>query len=522
MIDKINIDKTNAWPFVEAKKIIRERKKNIESKGKITLQTGYGPSGLPHIGTFGEVARTSMIVNALNHLTDLPKEIITFSDDMDGLRKVPENVPNQEILNANLHKPLTVVPDPFGKFNSFGEHNNEMLKDFLNKFGFKYSFKSSTELYKSGKFNETLKLILSNYKGIMNIILPTLGKERQQTYSPFLPICPISGAVLEIPIKEIDENNSKVLFDNNGTDLEKSILNGDCKLQWKVDWAMRWYALDVDFEMYGKDLIESAILSTKIIRLLGKPNPSGFAYELFLDEKGEKISKSKGNGVTIDQWLEYASPESLSLYMYQNPKRAKKLYADVVPKAVDEYLNCIDKFNEQDSKNQLLNPVWHVHNGFPPDEKIVMPFSMLLNIVGSSNAKTKDILWKFIKKFHKEIDPNKYKILDELTNYAINYFKDEVEPKKKFKKPNEEEKKALYELIEILEKCDEKMNPEEIQTCIYTAGKENGYKENLRDWFKLIYQVVFGDENGPRMGFFISFFGLKETIQLIKNKLQNV
>ena len=249
MIDKINIDKTNAWPFVEAKKIIRERKKNIESKGKITLQTGYGPSGLPHIGTFGEVARTSMIVNALNHLTDLPKEIITFSDDMDGLRKVPENVPNQQILNANLHKPLTVVPDPFGKFNSFGEHNNEMLKDFLNKFGFKYSFKSSTELYKSGKFNETLKLILSNYKGIMNIILPTLGKERQQTYSPFLPICPTSGAVLEIPIKEIDENNSKVLFDNNGTDLEKSILNGDCKLQWKVDWAMRWYALDVDFEM---------------------------------------------------------------------------------------------------------------------------------------------------------------------------------------------------------------------------------------------------------------------------------
>ena len=362
MIDKINIDKTNAWPFVEAKKIIRERKKNIESKGKITLQTGYGPSGLPHIGTFGEVARTSMIVNALNHLTDLPKEIITFSDDMDGLRKVPENVPNQEILNANLHKPLTVVPDPFGKFNSFGEHNNEMLKDFLNKFGFKHSFKSSTELYKSGNFNETLKLILSNYKGIMNIILPTLGKERQQTYSPFLPICPTSGAVLEIPIKEIDVNNSKVLFDNNGTDLEKSILNGDCKLQWKVDWAMRWYALDVDFEMYGKDLIESAILSTKIIRLLGKPNPSGFAYELFLDEKGEKISKSKGNGVTIDQWLEYASPQSLSLYMYQNPKRAKKLYREVVPKAMDEYLEYIEKVKNQSDLEKLLNPVWHVHN----------------------------------------------------------------------------------------------------------------------------------------------------------------
>ena len=522
MIDKINIDKTNAWPFVEAKKIIRERKKNIESKGKITLQTGYGPSGLPHIGTFGEVARTSMIVNALNHLTDLPKEIITFSDDMDGLRKVPENVPNQEILNANLHKPLTVVPDPFGKFNSFGEHNNEMLKDFLNKFGFKYSFKSSTELYKAGKFNETLKLILSNYKGIMNIILPTLGKERQQTYSPFLPICPISGAVLEIPIKEIDENNSKVLFDNNGTDLEKSILNGDCKLQWKVDWAMRWYALDVDFEMYGKDLIESAILSTKIIRLLGKPNPSGFAYELFLDEKGEKISKSKGNGVTIDQWLEYASPQSLSLYMYQNPKRAKKLYRDVVPKAMDEYLEFIEKGKNQSDLEKLMNPVWHVHNGTIPNEKIIMSFSMLLNLVETSNADNKKLLWKFVKKYKQDIKEDEHPIFDNLINYAIKYFNDVIKTKKVYKTPNENEKDALNALIKSLDNCNDDMPPEELQTNIFTVGKENGYKENLRDWFKLIYEVVFGDENGPRMGFFISFFGVQETKQLIKNKLNNV
>ncbi|MDA9751741.1 lysine--tRNA ligase [Candidatus Pelagibacter sp.] len=522
MIDKINIDKTNAWPFVEAKKIIRERKKNIESKGKITLQTGYGPSGLPHIGTFGEVARTSMIVNALNHLTDLPKEIITFSDDMDGLRKVPENVPNQEILNANLHKPLTVVPDPFGKFNSFGEHNNEMLKDFLNKFGFKYSFKSSTELYKSGNFNETLKLILSNYKGIMNIILPTLGKERQQTYSPFLPICPKSGAVLEIPIKEIDESNSKVLFDNNGTDLEKSILNGDCKLQWKVDWAMRWYALDVDFEMYGKDLIESAILSTKIIRLLGKPNPSGFAYELFLDEKGEKISKSKGNGVTIDQWLEYASPQSLSLYMYQNPKRAKKLYREVVPKAMDEYLDFIEKGKNQSDLEKLMNPVWHVHNGTIPNEKIIMSFSMLLNLVETSNADNKKLLWKFVKKYKKDIKEDEHPIFDNLINYAIKYFNDVIKTKKVYKTPNENEKGALNALIKSLDNCNDDMAPEELQTNIFTVGKENGYKENLRDWFKLIYEVVFGDENGPRMGFFISFFGVQETKQLIKNKLNNV
>ena len=342
MIEKINLEKTNAWPFVEAKKILKERKKFIEKKGKIILQTGYGPSGLPHIGTFGEVARTTMVVNALNQLTDLPKEIITFSDDLDGLRKIPDNVPKKEILSNNLHKPLTSIPDPFGKYKSFGEHNNEMLKKFLNKFNFNYNFKSSSELYKSGFFNPTLKLILEKYQNIMETILPTLGKERQKTYSPFLPICPDTGIVLEIPVLEINKEKSKIIFDNNGKKLESSILDGNCKLQWKVDWAMRWYALEVDFEMYGKDLIESAILSTKIIKILGKTNPSGFAYELFLDEKGEKISKSKGNGITIDQWLEYASPESLSLFMYQNPKRAKKLYKEIVQKAVDEYLAFIE------------------------------------------------------------------------------------------------------------------------------------------------------------------------------------
>ena len=519
MIDKANIEKTNAWPFVEAKKILRERKKYIDQKGKIILQTGYGPSGLPHIGTFGEVARTSMLVNALDKLTDLPKEIITFSDDMDGLRKVPENIPNRDLLEKNLHKPLTVVPDPFKKFNSFGEHNNEMLKNFLNNFNFQYTFRSSTELYKSGFFNETLKLILKKYKDIMDIIIPTLGKERQKTYSPFLPICPDTGIVLEIPVLEIDDKNSKIIFDNYGKKLEKSILDGNCKLQWKVDWAMRWYALDVDFEMYGKDLIESAILSGKIIKILGKTNPSGFAYELFLDEKGEKISKSKGNGITIDQWLEYASPESLSLFMYQNPKRAKKLYREIVPKAVDEYLDFIEKGKNQNELQMLLNPVWHVHNGIIPKENTIMTFSMLLNLVEASNANSKELLWKFVKKYKPNIIEKDHPIFDMLIEYAIKYFNDVIKKNKKYKKPNSEEKKALESLVGVLEKCSDEMQPEEIQTQIYTVGKENGYKENLRDWFKLIYEVVFGDENGPRMGFFISFFGVKETQQLIKDKI---
>ena len=354
----------------------------------------------------------------------------------------------------------------------------------------------------------------------MDIIIPTLGKERQKTYSPFLPICPETGVVLEIPVIEINKENSKIIFDNNGKKLEQTILDGNCKLQWKVDWAMRWYALDVDFEMYGKDLIESAILSTKIIKLLGKNNPSGFAYELFLDEKGEKISKSKGNGITIDEWLEYASPESLSLFMYQNPKRAKKLYREIVPKAVDEYLEFIEKSKTQNELQLLMNPVWHVHNGKMPKEEMVMSFSMLLNLVETSNANSKDLLWKFVKKYKINILEKNYPIFNKLVGYAIKYFNDVIKQNKKYKKPNEIEKKALEALIKVLENCNDQMQPEEIQTKIYSVGKENGYSENLRDWFKLIYEVVFGDENGPRMGFFISFFGVNETKQLIKNKIE--
>ena len=514
------IQSTSSWPFVEIRKLLKDRKDIINKKNKITFQTGYGPSGLPHIGTFGEVSRTSMMINALNHIKKIDSELITFSDDMDGLRKVPDNIPNDKILHDNIGKPLTDIPDPFKKYKSFGEHNNKMLVEFLKKFNFDFIFKSSTENYKKGIFNHSIKRVLEKYDDIMNIILPTLRSERRKTYSPFLPICPDTGKVLEIPVIEMDKKNNNVVFDNNGKKMKVDILNGKCKLQWKVDWAMRWFTFDVDFEMYGKDLIESAILSSKICEAMGKKSPNGFAYELFLDEKGEKISKSKGNGITIEKWLRYASPESLSLYMYQNPKRAKKLYPDVVPKAVDEYLSLIEKYSKQKPNEQLLNPVWHVHRGSPPKEKIVMPFSMLLNIVGSSNAKTKDVLWKFIKKFHKEIDPKDHKILNELTDYAINYFIDEVEPKKRFKKPNKNEKKALENLIGVLKNVSQNTPAEEIQTKIYTAGKENGYSDNLRNWFKLIYEVCFGEENGPRMGFFISFFGVKETQELIKDKIK--
>ena len=520
MLDNNIIQSTSSWPFVEIRKLLKDRKDIINKKKKITFQTGYGPSGLPHIGTFGEVARTTMMINALNHVQVIDHELITFSDDMDGLRKVPENIPNNKILKDNLGKPLTAIPDPFKKFKSFGEHNNEKLKEFLKKFNFKFTFKSSTENYKKGIFNNSLIRVLEKYEEIMNIIIPTLREERRKTYCPFLPICPTTGKVLEIPLLSSDKKSGRVVFDNKGEEIETNILNGNCKLQWKVDWAMRWFNFDVDFEMYGKDLSESAILSSKICRSLGKKPPNGFAYELFLDEKGEKISKSKGNGISIEEWLRYASPESLSMYMYPNPKRAKKLYSEVVPKTVDDYLSLLGKYPSQQKKDKILNPVWHVHNGKPPIEKIIMPFSMLLNLVGSSNADTKSILWKFINRFHKEIKPKDHKILDSLTDYAINYFKDKVKSKKKFKKPDLNEKKALENLVKRLNEIDTSLKPEEIQTHVYTVGKENGYEKNLRDWFKLIYEVVFGEENGPRIGFFISFFGLKETIKLINDKIK--
>ncbi len=519
MLDNNVVQSVSAWPFVEIRNLLKERKNLIKSKNKIIFQTGYGPSGLPHIGTFGEVARTTMMINALRHTNKIDAELITFSDDMDGLRKVPDNIPNDDVLKKNLGKPLTAIPDPFGKFGSYADHNNSMLKDFLKKFNFKFKFKSSTENYKNGTFNNSLKRVAEKYEDILNIILPTLRAERRKTYCPFLPLCPDTGKVLEIPMEKLEKKNGKIIFNNNGKKIETSIYDGKCKLQWKVDWAMRWFTFDVDFEMYGKDLTESAILSSKICKILGKQPPSGFAYELFLDEKGEKISKSKGNGITIDEWLKYASPESLSLYMYQNPRRAKKLYSDVVPKAVDEYLSLIEKFPSQKEKDKLSNPVWHIHNGEPPNEKIVMPFSMLLNLVGSSNADDKKILWKFINRFHKDVRPESFPILDNLTEYAIKFFKDKLKPKKIYKRPNENEKKALADLAAKIEKINENVNPEEIQTMVYSVGKENGYEKNLRDWFKLIYQVLFGDTDGPRMGFFISFFGIQETVKLIKDKI---
>ena len=527
MINIENHDLLKAWPFQEAMKLIKNfggfNNFKKPKKGFALFETGYGPSGLPHIGTFGEVVRTTMVKNAFESLIDCKAKIITFSDDMDGLRKVPENVPNKKMLNEFIGKPLTSIPDPFEKFESFGHHNNAKLRFFLDKFNFDYEFISSTESYKAGKFDETLITILQNYESILSIILPSLRSERQATYSPFLPISPVSGNVLQVKIDEykIKENSIVYVDPSNNKRTETIVTGGNCKLQWKVDWAMRWMALNVDYEMCGKDLIESVDLASKICRLMNKQPPQNFIYEMLLDEKGEKISKSIGNGISVDEWLRYASPESLSLFMYQKPKSAKKLFFDIVPKNIDEYFSHLNKYNQIDLKDQYNSPIWHIHNGKPPQLKSQITFNSLLNLVSICNSIEKKVIWEFVKEYDETLDIKTNPEFDELIQYSINYYIDFVLPNKKYLKINNINKEVFLELKELLENISKDANSETIQTEIYEIGKRNNF-ENLRDFFKLIYQVLLGQEEGPRLGSFIKLYGIKKTIVLIDKVLSNV
>ncbi|MFL2901041.1 MAG: lysine--tRNA ligase [Candidatus Pelagibacterales bacterium] len=515
-ISEISKD-AKAWPFIEAKKIIKKAQAN--NKQKIRLQTGYGPSGLPHIGTFGEVARTTMILNAIKSLSEIEVELVAFSDDMDGLRKVPDNVPNKNILEEHLHKPLTSIPDPFETSKSFGDHNNEMLQQFLDNFGFKYTFKSATELYTSGYFDEQLINVLKNYESIKNIILPTLGEERKKTYSPFLPICPESGHVLEVEIISINPDKNTITYVNKNKEVEQSILKGKCKLQWKVDWAMRWGALDIDYEMYGKDLIPTFQLSAKVSRALGYAPPENYFYELFLDQNGEKISKSKGNGLTIEEWLSYAPKETLSYFMYQNPRRAKKLFHDIIPKSSDEFLGHLNKFNTQSDQEQIENPVWHIMNGENSIGNVNVTYNLILNLVAASGKNDPAIILDFVKKYDENINSSNRQFINDLIKGAINFERDITSEQINYKTPSSEERKIFEDLINRLRSQAESADAETIQTEIYQIGKDHNF-ENLRDWFKLIYQVLFGKEDGPRFGTFIAIYGIKQTIELIEEKLK--
>ena len=517
---------SKAWPFEEARRLLKRYEKKAPEKGYVLFETGYGPSGLPHIGTFGEVARTTMIRRAFEVISDIPTKLLCFSDDMDGMRKVPTNVPNQEMLRAHEQEPLTSVPDPFGEFASFGDHNNAMLRRFLDTFGFEYEFASATEYYKSGKFDDMLIRSAERYDDIMAIMLKSLREERQQTYSCFLPIHPETGRVLYVPMKEVNAKDGTVTFDDeDGREWTLPVTAGNVKLQWKPDFGMRWAALDVDFEMYGKDHSTNTPIYDGICRVLGGRAPEHFTYELFLDSNGEKISKSKGNGLSIDEWLTYASTESLSYFMYLKPKTAKRMHFDVIPKAVDEYHQQLRAFPDQDAEKQANNPVWHIHGGQPPESKMVVPFSMLLNLASVAGSSDKDALWGFIKRYAPEATPETHPDLDQAAGFAVRYFTDFVAPERQFRLPSDLERAAIEDLrarLAALPKTDLHTQFEDpadaLQTIVFAVGKDHGF-EPLRDWFKALYEVLLGASQGPRFGGFVALYGVDETIALIDRAL---
>ena len=508
-----------SWPFEEAQKVARRLDRT--GKAEALFETGYGPSGLPHIGTFGEVARTSWVRHAFTTLTGRPSRLLAFSDDMDGLRKVPDNVPNREMLAGHLGKPLTRIPDPFGTHPSFGAHNNARLRSFLDSFGFDYEFASSTEYYAAGRFDAALLRVLEVHDEVMAVVLPTLGAERQANYSPFLPVHPRTGVVMQVKVEAHDAAAGTISWrdPDTGEAFETPVTGGACKLQWKADWAMRWHALGVDYEMSGKDLIDSVRLSGRICRILGSTPPEGFTYELFLDEQAQKISKSRGNGLSVEEWLRYAPPESLGQFMFNQPQRAKRLYFDVIPKAVDEYLANAARAHGQAEADRPVNPAWHIHAGQVPQEShSPLSFAMLLNLASVVNAETPDILWGFIRRYNKQASPQDMPFLAGLVEYALAYYRDFVRPDKRYRDPEPFERAALAELADTLRAMPRDTEGEAIQNAVYEVGKHHPFPD-LRAWFGCLYQVLLGQQEGPRFGQFVALYGIDETIRLIEDAL---
>ena len=513
-------DNIKVWPMQEAAGLHKHLHGITQKKDKVTFQTGYGPSGLPHIGTFGEVMRTSMVRHSFERLYGVETNLLCFSDDLDGLRKVPENIPKRELIQQDLDLPLSKVRDPFGTHKSFADHNNNKLCEFLDTFKFEYEFISSTKCYSDGTFNEALVQVLAKYDDIMELMLPSLGAERKLTYSPFLPISKKSGRVLQVPTLEIDiKTNSIVYEDVDGKKVKTPVTDGNIKLQWKADWAMRWFALSVDYEMYGKDLIPSANLASKICRLLGRKAPYQFFYELFLDDKGQKISKSKGNGLSVEEWLRYGSKESLSLFMFQKPKTAKRLYFDSIPRAVDDYHKFLETYQQQSGADKYENPVWHLHRGSPPQSELLVSFSMLMNLAGATGSTNIETLLSFVQKYVSDKENPVNPTMQGAMHNAINYFNDFLKSTRVFKDPSDEERNALVELTKRLEALGENYGASEIQQVILSVAKSKGF-ENNRDWFKLIYEVLLGSQNGPRLGSFFSLLGKAKTVEKLNEALR--
>jgi len=511
---------SKAWPYEEARKLLKRYPDGKPGGQPVIFETGYGPSGLPHIGTWNEVARTTFVRQAYEELTGgAPTRLIAFSDDMDGLRKVPDNVPNQQLLAENLGKPLTRIPDPFGTHESFAHHNNAMLREFLDRFGFNYEFLSATDCYTSGRFDDVLRKVLHGWDAIMGVMLPTLGEDRRKTYSPVLPISPTTGRVLQVPVEVVDAEAGLIAFDDeDGSRIQQSAFGGLAKLQWKVDWAARWVALGVDYEMAGKDLIDSVTQSGKIARILGGRPPEGFNYEMFLDEKGEKISKSKGNGLSLEEWLRYGSEPSLAFYIYREPRRAKSLHIGVIPRAVDEYLQFRGNYPNQPVEQKLGNPVHHIHAGKVPAETLPLTYGLLLNLVSLPGVADKETAWKFVQRYAPGTSPDSDPELDELIGLAVNYARDFVTSDLKRRAPSEMEAEALRDLDSELAKLPGDASAEDIQTQVFEVGKRHPF-ESLRAWFQALYETLLGSSQGPRMGSFIALYGIDNSRKLIAESL---
>jgi lysyl-tRNA synthetase, class I len=510
---------SKAWPFEEARRLLKRYEKGPPEKGHVLFETGYGPSGLPHLGTFGEVSRTTMIRRAFEIISDIPTRLICFSDDLDGMRKIPDNVPRQDMLKEHVQKPLTSVPDPFGEYPSFGDHNNAMLRRFLDTFGFEHEFVSATQFYRSGAFDAVLLRAVERYDDIMAIMMASLREERQQTYSCFLPISPISGRVLYVPMKEVNAKDGTITFaGEDGRDCTLPVTGGNVKLQWKPDFGARWAALGVDFEMYGKDHSTNTPIYDGICEVLGGRKPEHFTYELFLDAQGQKISKSKGNGLSVDEWLAYAATESLSYFMYLKPKTAKRMHFDVIPKAVDEYNQQLRAFPDQDTAAQLNNPVFHIHGRDVPASHMVVSFAMLLNLASVAGAQDKATLWGFIRRYAPDATPQTHADLDAAAGFAVRYYNDFVKPAKVFRAPTEAEHAALADLAARLRDWQGGADADALQTLVFAVGKAHGF-EPLRDWFTALYEVLLGASQGPRFGGFIALYGVQETVALIEDAL---
>ena len=510
---------SKAWPYEEARKLLKRWPEGKPDGAPIIFETGYGPSGLPHIGTFNEVLRTTFVRRAFQELSDQPTRLIAFSDDMDGLRKVPDNIPDAALLEANLGKPLTQIPDPFGTHESFAAHNNAMLRGFLDRFGFDYEFFSATECYRSGRFDEVIRQVLRNWDAVMGVMLPTLREERRRTYSPILPISPASGIVLQVPVEVVDAEAGIIAFEDEGRRVEQSALGGQAKLQWKVDWAARWVALGVDYEMAGNDLIDSVVQSGKIARILGGRPPEGFNYEMFLDEKGEKISKSKGNGLSLEEWLRYGSEESLAFYIYREPRKAKSLHIGVIPRAVDDYWLFRANYSKQPVEQKLGNPVHHIHAGKVPEQGLPLTYGLLLNLVSLPGLHDRDTAWKFVQRYAPETSPESHPELDQLIGLAVNYARDFVVPNLKKRPPTAEEAAALRELDTELAKLPADADAEAIQHLVFEIGKTHYGKDKLRAWFQALYETLLGSSQGPRMGSFIALYGIENSRRLIEEAL---